>query len=343
MYSAQKIFNTLWEELNDRQKEVLTGRFGLDKSGKSQTLAALGARYHVTRERIRQIESSGIAALRTKIANHAGCQEIIEKTRKFLKDSGGVARREAVLDYVNTFVDGLTENHLAVLIEATKAFHFYGEDRQFWAFYYTDKAALKSATSFIDQWTSHLRGRKEHVLQGKYHDFLADYLKKKNVKREVAENYLSISKRIHKNPFGDLGLSEWAEIMPKTIRDRVYLVLKKQQEPMHFRVIAKTINEISFDKHQASAPTVHNELIKDNRFVLVGRGMYALAEFGFQPGTAREVIARILKKHGPLKPKDVILAVQRERFFKPNTVLVNLQSKSFFQRQDNGTYRIREA
>jgi hypothetical protein len=343
MYSAVKIMNTLWEGLNDRQREVLTGRFGLDKSGKAQTLAALGERYSVTRERIRQIESSGTQALRGKIVSHPACQDILEKSRKFLKDAGGVARKEDLLEFLGGFTEGFNENHLALLIEATKAFYAYPEDRHYHSFYYLDKASLKTATSFVEQWAAFLRNKKDHVLGGRYEDFLGEFIKKKGVKREHAENYLSVTHRIHQSPYGDMGLSEWPEILPKTIRDRVYLVLKKKREPLHFRVIAKTINEISFDKSQASAPTVHNELIKDERFVLVGRGMYALREHGYEPGTAREVIAKILKKHGPLKPKDVINAVQKERFFKPNTVLVNLQNKGHFQRLENGTYRIRES
>jgi hypothetical protein len=120
-------------------------------------------------------------------------------------------------------------------------------------------------------------------------------------------------------------------------------VLKKKATPLHFRMIAQSINQAKFDDRTASAPTVHNELIKDNRFVLVGRGMYALAEQGYEPGTAREVIHRLLKKQGALRPRDVILAIQKERFFKPNTILVNLQNKNFFERMGDGTYRVREA
>ena len=111
---------------------------------------------------------------------------------------------------------------------------------------------------------------------------------------------------------------------------------------MHFRNIAKAINEMFKTRSQASAPTVHNELIKDDRFVLVGRGIYALREHGYEPGTAKEVIVRILKRQGALRPKDVILAVQKERFFKPNTVLVNLQNRNHFTRKKDGTYVVRE-
>ena len=97
---------------------------------------------------------------------------------------------------------------------------------------------------------------------------------------------------------------DWPEISPKTVRDKIYLVLKKNDEPLHFETIARRINEVKFDDGQkALGPTVHNELIKDDRFVLVGRGMYGLQERGYEPGIAREVIAKVLKEKGPLTRK----------------------------------------
>ena len=342
-HSAPKLIQNLLKDLTERQRDVLVGRFGLEKGGKVQTLAALGVRYRVTRERIRQIESSAVGALRKKIASDPTCQEIIQKSRNFLKEQGGVATSVNLLEYLKASADDLNQNHLAVILEASKAFFFYPEDKHFWAFYYLDKASLKSATGFVEQWTGHLRGRKEVVLTGKYHSLLEEFLKRRGLKPNFAASYLNISKRIHRNPYGDVGLAEWTEIMPRTIRDRVYLVLKKKKEPLHFRAIAKHINDVFAGRTQASPPTVHNELIKDPRFVLVGRGIYALAEHGYEPGTAREVIGRVLTRNGPLRPRYVILSVQKERFFKPNTVLVNLQNKSHFERLPNGTYQIRES
>ncbi len=342
-YSAAKTVQKLLADLTDRQREVMAGRFGLDKGGKKLTLAALGARYKVTRERVRQIESSALSALKKKIAADPACSELLDRGQKFLKEQGGVAQRRDLIGYLREEVMDLEENQLELLLEASKAFFFYPEDKHFWAFYYLDKASLKNAVAFVEHWTGSLRGKKEFVLTGKYQNLLGDFLKRRGMKPNFAASYLNISKKIHRNPYGDIGLAEWTEIMPRTIRDRIYLILRKKKEPMHFRHIAKHINEVWTGRPEASAPTVHNELIKDPRFVLVGRGIYALAEHGFEPGTAKEVITRILRRGGPMKPRDVVLAVQKERFFKPNTVLVNLQNKAHFERLPNGTYQIREA
>jgi len=342
-HSAGKFIPELLANLTERQREVLVGRFGLGKSGKSETLAALGARYRITRERVRQIEASALQALRKFVTNHAACQEILEAGRKELREAGGVLKADNLLVSLRNIAGDLTHNQLTVLLESSRAFYTHPEDRDFYRFYFLDKPTLKNCQAFLDKWISFLRSKKEHALNGKYQTLWSDFIVKKGAKTSHAENFLSVSRRIHQNPFGDNGLSDWPEILPKTIRDRVYLVLRKKKEPMHFRHISKAINETFKTRSQASAPTVHNELIKDGRFVLVGRGIYGLKEFGYEPGTAKEVITRILKRQGPLRPKDVILAVQKERFFRPNTVLVNLQNRSHFTRKGDGTYIVREA
>ena len=341
-YSINKILSGLLNGLSERQRDILVGRFGLDRAGKPMTLAALGEKYKITRERVRQIEASALKDLKNRVDKDDGCQAILNKGSKYLADNGGVAAQKTLLAHLESVASGITANQLGLLLEVSAGFYFYPADKNFMAFYYLDKAGLKNAQSFLEQWASMLRGKKGEVLQGRYNAFLQEFIQRKKISSAYASNYLSLSKKMHKNPYGDIGLSEWTEIKPKTIRDRVYVVLKKKKEPLHFRAIARTINKTFAERKPASAPTVHNELIKDQRFVLVGRGIYALAEHGYEPGTAKEVIARILKRQGPLRPREVILAVQKERFFKANTVLVNLQNKSHFSRLDNGTYRVRE-
>ena len=114
--------------------------------------------------------------------------------------------------------------------------------------------------------------------------------------------------------------------------------MRKHGTPLHFREVADAISK-TFDKRTHYA-TTHNELIKDPRFVLVGRGMYALAEWGYKKGTAREVISDILKKEGPLSKEGVITRVMKERYFKKNTILVNLVNPKYFKKNKNGLYTL---
>lgn len=337
------MFNQLFEGLGSRQKEVLVGRFGLEGQKDPQTLAALGDKYGVTRERVRQIEASGLAFLTKKIKAISACAELFSACQKHLKNGGGVLKQDQLLGALKNSAEGLTDRHMNLLIEATKAFYLYPEDNDFWAFYYLDKNSLKKAADAISQFAKSLRSAKEEVLNGGYDAHLAKFVRQQKTDAKLMQNYLGISKRIYANPYGDTGLAEWPEIKPKTIRDRIYLVLKKKGEPIHFQAIAEHINDAGFGGRKALAPTVHNELIKDKRFVLVGRGMYGLAEHGYEAGTAKEVIYKILKDRGPLEFEQLISAIQKNRIFKPNTILANLQRKDLFLRAPDGTYRIREA
>jgi hypothetical protein len=342
MASILKLINTALASLNPRQKEVVTARFGLS-GGDGETLAAIGERMHITRERVRQIENGAVTLIKANTQKNPETAALIEKIKKFIVAKGGVSKKSDVVKYAATLAPGIKENHIDFLAEASGVFNLYREDDAFESFYYVTDKDLKSARSFVDGWIGFLKNHKEKVFAESYQIQLASFLKTKPVPTDRAENYLGLSKYIRKNPYGDVGLIDWPEISPSTVRDKIYLVLKKNNTPLHFEDIAKHINKASFDDQEALAPTVHNELIKDSRFVLVGRGLYGLQEHGYQPGTAREVIASVLKKHGALQATDVVAHVGKQRFFKPNTVLINLQNKNFFERLPDGRYKMREA
>ena len=120
------------------------------------------------------------------------------------------------------------------------------------------------------------------------------------------------------------------------MRDYAFLVIRKHGSPIHFREVAKQITTM-FNK-KAHVATTHNELIKDPRFVLVGRGLYALAEWGYTPGVVRDVIRTVLEKNGPLSKEEVIDKVMKERYVKENTIVVNLQNPKYFRRDKDGKY-----
>jgi DNA-directed RNA polymerase delta subunit len=152
--------------------------------------------------------------------------------------------------------------------------------------------------------------------------------------------WLKISKQIGQNPLGDWGPSDSPNIRVKGIRDYAYLAVKRHGSPMHFKEVAGNINELF--GHKAHIATTHNELIKDSRFVLVGRGLYALSEWGYTAGVVKEVLREILEAEGPLSREEIIDKVRKERYVKDNTILVNLQDNNLFKKLANGTYTIAE-
>ncbi len=344
MATISKILDSALTGLNDRQKEVLKARFGLDKEGgEGETLAAIGDRLKVTRERVRQIENAGTAIAKINVQKNPEATLVLEKIKKYIAGRGGVAKKGDVLTYAASLAKGVRENQIDFLAEVSGAFNLHPEDEDFGPFYYATEKDMKNAKAFTEAWVNFLKSHKDKVFGGAYNAQLASFVKTKSASNEIAKNYLSVAKHIHQNPYGDVGLRDWPEIRPMTVRDKIYLVLKKKDEPLHFEDIARHINDVKFDEQEALAPTVHNELIKDERFVLVGRGIYGLREHGFEPGTAREVIAKVLGDAGPLRPNDVVTKVNRQRFFKANTILINLQNRNFFERLPDGKYRVRQA
>jgi len=165
------------------------------------------------------------------------------------------------------------------------------------------------------------------------------------------EHTLRPSKRICEGPFGDYGLSEWPAIRPRGVRDKAHLVFEKEKRPLHFREISLLIDQYFRAKaalpgtgrypalRQTNAQTVHNELIKDPRFVLIGRGLYALSEWGYNPGTVKDVLVQILKEADrPLEKEEILTLVSERRFVRPNTIFLNLQNKNYFKKMGGGKY-----
>ena len=154
-------------------------------------------------------------------------------------------------------------------------------------------------------------------------------------------SYLELSKRIQENKDNKLGLIDWPEIKPRGVKDKAYLVFKKHEKPLHFTEVAKMIDQLEYNlpNKKTYPQTVHNELIKDARFVLVGRGTYALAEWGYLPGTIKDIITKVLKdKKEPTNKDEIVKEVLAQRLVAKNTVLMNLNNKKYFRKDENDKY-----
>src|SRR6185437_10327802 len=211
MASITKIINTSLAGLNPRQKEVVSARFGLDGKSEGETLAAIGERLNVTRERMRQIENGAIVLVKANIAKNSEAIDLVDRVKKFIAGRGGVSRKTEVVQYASSLASGVKENHLDFLAEASGAFNLYHEDNTFHPFYYVSEKDLKTASSFVNGWVGFLKTHKDKVFSDSYQIQLASYLKTRTFASNVAENYLAISKKIGQNPYGDVGLFEWPE------------------------------------------------------------------------------------------------------------------------------------
>lgn len=331
----KQIVKRLLSVLPPRACDVLTGRFGLGKDPAKLTLESIGKKYGITRERVRQIENYAIHSIK-KSEQFGKEKETFDELQKLLESLGGIIAEEDLLSHISS--DKSIQNNTHFLLVLGDAFKKEKEDDHFkHRWHISDqlaekvhKALKKLYESLNDQ---HLISELDIIAQFLTHvEDVADHYKKEDVIRR----WLSISKTIGKNPLGEWGLVSSPNIRAKGIRDYAFLVLRKHGSPIHFRDVAKSIEKL-FGKH-AHVATTHNELIKDPRFVLVGRGLYALAEWGYMSGVVKDVIRKILEKNGPLSRNEIVGKVLKERYVKENTIAVNLQNPKYFKKDKEGKY-----
>ncbi|MEY4747413.1 MAG: hypothetical protein RLZZ416_462 [Candidatus Parcubacteria bacterium] len=322
--------------LPERARRVLTDRFGLRGSGAHRTLDAIGKEYGITRERIRQIENHSISSVRDSGAYQALAQAW-ESLKSAIVALGGVLAEETVFEELAG--NEADRSHLAFLLTVGHQFDDRREDADFKARWHIDEALADQVEASLSNLYESLESNKL-IPHEEFVELFNKHLRQQGVKprpTEVLSRWLSISKRIGKNPLGEWGRSESPHVRIKNTRDFAYLTLKRHGSPMHFTEVARSIEKLFGRKTHPA--TTHNELIKDNRFVLVGRGLYALKEWGYEPGVVRDVIAGILKREGPLTREEIVDRVKRERYVKDATIAVNLQH-SMFARTPEGKYTL---
>jgi hypothetical protein len=341
--TSGQIIEQLFSVLDARQKKVLTKRYGLD-NGEEQTLAELGKSFSVTRERIRQIEASAVAEVRKK-AKEGHINNLVASAVDHLRKTGGVRREDHLLNELKSFAEGKEmpvnfANQIRFLLEISGQIMYYREDDALSAHWHLSEEHQQKALTFLDALVKYLRDRKHETLHEKQFDkFFNEMVELHKLEKEVAKHYVHISKKFGSNLYGDFGLTEWPEVSPKVSRDWIYLILKKATKPLHFNEISTEIRRLRPSK-KTNTQTIHNELIKDRRFLLVGRGIYGLREHDALPaGTIRDILLHILKEEGPMKPKELIAKVLKNRIFKETTILFNLQNKKYFDRMPTGEYR----
>lgn len=336
-FTPKKITEQLLSVVQDRVRDVLEKRYGLNKQAQTQTLESIGRTYSITRERVRQIENYGIQSIQ-KSSIYPEYEPVFKELQKAIERlGGGVIAEEILLNELTD--DPETKDHIFFLLVVGDPFYRSKENQSCAHRWYTEKTiadmvekALRNIYSSIDQ--DELIT--EEQLIDRFRNELIDLTDKHDEK--ILKRWLLMSKDIASNPLGEWGHASSPNVRVKGIRDYAYLVVKRHGSPMHFREVAEEIQRL-FNR-KAHTATTHNELIKDERFVLVGRGLYALTEWGYSAGVVKDVLRDILEQHGPLGREEVIAKVRKERYVKDNTIMVNLQDPAIFRRLNDGTYTL---
>ena len=323
---------------NKRMKDVLDKRFGL--RGQRKTLDAIGKDYGVTRERVRQIEEDALRHL-AKPEYYKEAEPLFDHLEGHLKNHGDVAEEKRLF---TSLVGDKNHSDIHFLMSVAKPFSRVGETDYHHSRWFVSRDRLALSEKFLTEVASHLEAKRKPVSENelaKIAEEAASTVFKEKLSQAAINSYLATSKLLRRNPFGEYGLAHWPAINPKGVRDKAFLVLAKHGSPLHFREVAESINKVGWSQKKAHPQTVHNELIKDKRFVLVGRGLYGLTEWGYEPGTVRDIMVSVMKQAKKPMPKDeIVKKVLDKRFVKENTVVLNLQNKSVFKKTQDGNYAL---
>lgn len=333
--------NHLLEKLNPRERQILAGRFGLE-TGLPLTLEQLGKKLGITRERVRQIEKDVRAKL-AKISYPPSFEEAIELVYKILEDHGKLCRESKIID--EALVNSQTKaDQMAIvfILEIIPRFAISEESDRFYKSWQVTGLDRELFDKIINCAREILLKTDRVISQNDLFKLIREKindLESVTVSDQAMDSYLQTAKDIAKNPYEEWGQSDIPGVHPKDVGDKAYLVLLHFNKPEHYSKITDLINKQKFDARTAHQETVHNELIKDKRFVLVGRGIYALAEWGYKPGYVSDVIAEILRRSlKPLTKQELISEVLKQRMVKKNTVLVSLTNRKKFKRTEDDKY-----
>jgi len=329
--------------LSDKEKTVIVKRFNLDGSRK-HTLEEIGKEFSVTRERIRQIEKNALTKMRRNVFNTA-LVHVHNFSDIFLGEGGGLSKEDLLIERL--LEDFSKESDLKVDVNAVRLalslhddlervgntidFHPYVKRKGI-----SDYALRNTSHKAVDQLHKHGDIKQINKLEKE----LAPALKEFKLDAKLFQALMHIDKRLKVVDMDKVGLFEWRHIHPRTLRDKIFFILRTEKKPLHFVAIAEKISSKNFDNRSVNVQAVHNELIRHKQFVLIGRGIYALTEWGYEKGTVADVIIKVLKEKKELTQDDIIKAVLDRRQVKEITIVLALKNNSRFERVGRKRYKL---
>lgn len=320
----------------DREKEIISRRFGLN--GGKETLEQIGDMLSITRERVRQLEKAilirlQIAAEENQIPELLAAEKLIIRN---LTEMGRVAILSELADKIYARETTSSEKTgIYFLATFSKSLTIIDENDRYNAAVgiseYGDSRKIKER---VDEIVKIIKENK-HPMTLDELDAKLDYEHPDYIKAVASVSKLLATLN------GLYGLAKWPAVNPKNIRDKIFVILESKKEPMHFSEIAREIKTSNFKRKNVTVQAIHNELIKDPRFILIGRGIYALASWGYKKGTISDIITSILaKSEEPLSREEIVKRVLKVRKVKETTILLNLQNKKLYKKVDKNLYTL---
>ncbi|HPL01820.1 MAG: sigma factor-like helix-turn-helix DNA-binding protein [Patescibacteria group bacterium] len=326
------IIDGLVLKLNEKEKRSITGRFGL--TGRKETLSLIGKDLGLSRERIRQIEKNSLRKLRLDF-NKNYKNKIDEIINLFEKNGGIVVDDNIGEDFIKLAGNyKFAKNYLRLAFSIISEIESIDESSDLLSGWRIDKVLKEKIISINKKVIEYL---KDIDLPKDFSALRAEVVGIEKEPKELVKSAIMLSAKIVEAKNGMIGLKSWPSVNPRNVRDKIYYVLKTGGKPMHFKDITEEIAKLKFDNKKVVQATVHNELIADKRFVLIGRGIYALREWGYSDGTVYDVIKNILSNSKrPVSLGEIISLVNKSRKVKKNTILINLQTNKIFKKVEGG-------
>lgn len=338
----------LIKSLVGREQTIIKKRFGLfDKE--PMTFNAIGKEFKVTRERIRQIQEESSSTIR-KQKMPSLYNDFINNAKKILKNNGNALENTAFINSLKeVYGKDVHGSIINFLLAINENFYFFSGNNFFKPFWCFANVSLQDIKKLAEEVESILKKNQKPMTLKE----IEKEIKKNKTNSKHLSNVLHIYKKIGANPFGQYGLISWSIINPLNARDKAYFLMKYYlKKPVHFKALTNyikeheeiTINQASNrKKKQVSVQTVHNELIKDDRFVLIGHGNYALAEWGYTKGVIKDIIVNIFQasNNKTLSENELITKVKEQRLAKDDTIRLNLRNNKCFEKTDEGKYKLK--
>lgn len=345
LFDLNKLIMDMLQFLNKRQRDVIIKRYNLDGQG-VRTLDGIGKEYEITRERVRQIEVEAINKLK-EIGKTNNIEKVFDFIKKVIEENGGLIGEDMIIDFL--FKDesnkNLNKNITSLVLDLDDSIQKSKESPTSSKFYFYENSGVELFEETIKILEKYFEESNKSLDFDSLVEILRNSVKKEgpnSFSHNSIRSYLNVNKVVLENILGEWGHHKWPHINPKSVKDKSYLTLKKEERPLHFTEITERINSFWKNKKPTNSQTVHNELIKDSRFVLIGRGIYALKEWGYRPGVVLDVIMEIMKENGGAMDQDSLVAeVMKRRQVKRNTIILNLQNKQFFDKLPNKVYRLK--
>ena len=339
-FNLKEVIEDMFLVLTEKEKDVIIKRFSLNNKPR-QTLDKIGKHYSVTRERIRQIENIALNKLRRTVSN-TKLRLINRLAKDFIVQDGGVMLEAEIINKIlqNIYTSSQVDGKIIVLslncdVELKKSPRT-NTTEAFWMLKEINPGDVRKIT---EAGLSVLKKHGDIMTEDQIISAVQNLslFKNKTIANKLIISCLKTDKRARMVE-GKWGLMEWRHVNPRSIRDKAEIVLDKAKKPLHFVEIANRISEIGFDKKVVTVQAVHNELIRYDQFVLVGRGLYALSKWGYEPGTVADVIEKLLEKNGPMSKKQIVEEVLNQRNVKIGTISLNLQKNPHFIRVGRAVY-----